>query len=49
MKNINKYKYPQDSLLAWHEWANSGSGCISCKLRLIDMAILDKYSKKNTK
>jgi hypothetical protein len=46
MKNINKYKTPQDKIAAWRKWANSESGCIICDLNRHDMTAAETYLKE---
>jgi hypothetical protein len=38
MKNINKYKTPQDKIMEWRKWADSESGCMICNLGQHDAA-----------
>lgn len=30
MKNINKYRTPQEKMAAWEAWARSQDGCEKC-------------------
>lgn len=46
MKNINKYKTPQEKIMAWRRWANSESGCKMCEINKIDDETTTAYLRK---
>jgi hypothetical protein len=46
MKNINKYRAPQDKIIAWRKWANSKSGCKMCALYQIDEVKASTYLRE---
>lgn len=46
MKNINKYRTPQEKILAWRKWTHSESGCDMCELRQIDKVKVEAYLRE---
>lgn len=44
MKNIDKYKTPQDKIEAWKDWCCSKKGCYKCVKTL---GYLDRYVHKS--
>ena len=46
MKNINKYKTPQDKIDAWRKWTSSEYGCKICNLNLHDAAAIQIYIRE---
>lgn len=46
MKNMDKYKTPQDKIIAWREWAYSKSGCKACKIGHHDEEEMSAYLQK---
>jgi hypothetical protein len=46
MKNIDKYKTPQDKIKAWRKWAKSESGCKMCELNMADKIEATAYLRE---
>lgn len=46
MKNINKYRTPQDKIMAWRKWADGESGCKICQLGQHDTAAFKIYLRE---